>query len=69
MSPKQKKVQLRLEEVLKEKGISKYRFAKLLGKNTSNVFVYFKPGYSPNLSTLEKWAEVLDCKVSDLIKE
>lgn len=69
MAGKKKKIRLRLEEVLKEKGVSKYRFAQLLGKNTSNVAVYFREGYSPNLATLAKWAEVLDCKVKDLIDE
>ena len=67
--PKRKPVRLRLEEVLKKKGITKYRFAKLLGKSTSHVAVYFREGYRPTLTTLEKWAEVLDCKVKDLIDE
>ena len=66
---KRKKVKIRLDEVLQEKGISKYRFAKLLGKTTSNVAVYFRKDYKPNLSTLEKWAEVLDCKIRDLIED
>ncbi len=69
MAPKKKKVKLRLEAILKDKGITKYKFAQLLGKTTSNVAVYFRDGYSPNLDTLVKWAEVLDCKVRDLIDE
>jgi len=66
---RKKAVRLRLTEVLAEKGVTKYRFAKLLGKNTSNVFVYFREGYKPTLATLERWAQVLDCKVRDLIEE
>lgn len=64
-----KKVGLRLEEVLDEKNVTKYRFAKLLGKNTSNIFVYFNKDYNPTLRTKEKWAKILKCKISDLIDE
>ena len=64
-----KKVGLRLEEVLDEKNVTKYRFAKLLGKNTSNIFVYFNKDYNPTLRTMEKWAKILKCKISDLIDE
>lgn len=66
---KKREVRLRLTEVLNEKGITKYKFAKLLSKSTSNVSVYFRKGYKPNLATLEKWAEVLDCSVKELIDE
>jgi DNA-binding Xre family transcriptional regulator len=69
MGKKTKKPRLRLGEVLKEKGISKYKLAQLLGKHTSAVAVYFKEGYNPTFSTLTSWAEVLECKVSDLIDE
>lgn len=60
---------LMLGKVLEEKGITKYRFAKLLGKSTSNVAVYFRKGYKPNLTTLEAWAGVLGCSVRDSIEE
>ena len=66
---KRKKVQLRLREVMDEKGISSYRLAKLLDKNASNVFVYLQKDYNPTLRTLEKLAIILDCKVCDLIDE
>lgn len=66
---RKKKLKLRLEDVLKEKGVTKYGFAKLLNKSTSNVAIYFRKDYKPNLSTLEKWAEVLDCKISDFFDE
>lgn len=69
MPVRKKKVKLRLEALLKEKGITKYRFAQLLGKTTSNVAVYFRPGYSPRLDTLIEWAEALDCKVRDFLDE
>ncbi|MCC7442670.1 MAG: helix-turn-helix transcriptional regulator [Bdellovibrionales bacterium] len=69
MQPRKKRVKLRLDVVLKEKGVSKYKFSKLLNKSTSNVAVYFRKDYNPNLSTLVRWAEVLDCRVRDLIDE
>jgi transcriptional regulator with XRE-family HTH domain len=58
-----------LAKVLKQKKMTKYRFAKLIGVETSNVAKYFKPGYDPRLSTLEKWAEALKISVKDLIED
>lgn len=58
-----------LAEVLKKKGISKRRFAKMLGVQYAGVFRYFRPGYDPKLSTLTRWAKALKVKVRDLIKE
>lgn len=69
MEKKKKKPRICLEKVLKDKGVTKYKFAQLLGKSTANVAVYFRDGYNPNFSTLVKWAEVLRCKVSDFIDE
>lgn len=58
-----------LNKVLKEKKITKYRFAKMLKMESSNLTKVFKPGYDPKLSTLEKWAKALDCSVTDLIED
>lgn len=69
MVKKAKRPRLRLAEVLKEKEVSKYKLAKLLKKNSSNVMVYFKETYNPTFSTLVSLAEVLECKVCDLIDE
>lgn len=49
--------------------MTKYRFAKLIGVEYSNVVRYFKIDYNPRLSTLEKWAEVLKVSVKDLIED
>ena len=69
MMKKRKSPSICLASVLKKKHISKYRFARLLGKETSNVAVYFRKGYSPNFKTLIAWSEALDCKISDFIDE
>jgi DNA-binding Xre family transcriptional regulator len=69
MGKKRKKPKVNLEAVLKKKGVTKYKFAQMLGKHTSNVSVYFHEDYNPNFSTLVTWAEALDCKVSDFIEE
>jgi transcriptional regulator with XRE-family HTH domain len=69
MAKKAKKSGLRLEAVLKEKGITKYRLAKLLGKPTSNISVFFRADYDPRFSTIVSWAEAIGCKVRDLIDE
>lgn len=60
---------LALDRILKKKKITKYRFAKLLGIATPSVFRFFRPNYDPKLSTLEKWAEVLEVKIRDLYLE
>lgn len=60
---------VRLNEVLKQKKITKYAFAKLIGAETSNVAKYFKPDYDPKLSTIAKWAKALNVSVKDLIQD
>lgn len=59
-----------LAKILKKKGLSKYKFAQLIGmQDRSNLVRCFKPGYDPRLSTLEKWAKALDVSVKDLIED
>lgn len=62
-------IKIRLEAVLREKGISKRGFAKLLGIDYANVFRFFRKGYDPKLSTLQEWAKTLGVKISDLYEE
>jgi len=58
-----------LAKVLKEKKITKYRFAKLIGSEYSNIVPYFKPNSDPRLSTVSKWAKALKVSVRDLIDD
>jgi len=58
-----------LAKVLKEKKMTKYRFAKLIGSEYSNIIRFFKPNYDPRLSTLEKWAKALKVSVKDLVED
>ena len=60
---------IRLAEILKQKKITKYRFAKLVGVEATNVTKYFKPGYDPKLSTLDRWAKALEVSVRDLVQD
>ena len=46
--------QVSLEKILKQKKMTKYRFAKLIGVEYPNVVKYFKPGYDPRLSTVDR---------------
>jgi transcriptional regulator with XRE-family HTH domain len=62
-------MKLKLATILEKKKISKYRLAQLLEVPTPSVFRYFRAGYDPKLSTLEKIAKVLDIKVRDLLDE
>jgi len=58
-----------LGDVLKKKKLSKRKFAQMLGMNYNNVFRLFRKGQNPTLSTLNKWAKLLGCRVRDLLKE
>ncbi|WP_413942703.1 helix-turn-helix domain-containing protein [Bdellovibrio sp. HCB-162] len=60
---------VRLAQVLKQKKVTKYAFAKMIGAETSNVAKYFKPDYDPKLSTVAKWAKALNVSVKDLIED
>ena len=62
-------VKLKLDQILKQKKMSKYKLAQVLGLPTASIFRYFKPEYDPKLSTLEKWAKVLDVRIRDLYEE
>lgn len=61
--------QLRLEEMLKKRKMSRYRFAQLEKKHYNTVVRYFRDGYDPKLSTLERWARILKCRIRDLYRE
>lgn len=60
---------LKLAHMLERKGLSKRQFAKLLGVSYPAVFRYFRDGYDPKLSTLKRWAKVIECKIKDLYDE
>jgi hypothetical protein len=58
-----------LEKVLEQKKISKRQFAFMIKADYPTTFRYYRPGYDPKLSSLEKWAKALKVKIRDLIKE
>lgn len=58
-----------LGEYLAKTRISKRQFAKRLGIRYENVFRLFREGYDPKFSTINRWAQVLKCRVRDLIRE
>jgi DNA-binding XRE family transcriptional regulator len=60
---------LKLDKVLKEKGITKYGFAKALDLKPPSVQQFFREGYNPKLQTMAEWAVALDCEISDLFDE
>jgi len=60
---------LLLARALEKKGLSKRKFSAMLGISYPHVFRFFRPNYDPKLSTLEKWARVLNMKIRDLIQE
>jgi transcriptional regulator with XRE-family HTH domain len=60
---------LALAKALKKKRISKRQFAIRLGMRYENVFKLFRNGRNPKLSTLNKWAKIIGCRVRDLLEE
>ncbi len=58
-----------LNKILERKKISKRQFAKLLKMDYPSVFRFFRPGYDPKLSTLERWAKVLNVKLKELLED
>jgi transcriptional regulator with XRE-family HTH domain len=60
---------LLLAQTLKRKGMSKRKFAKLLGMKYGNVFRLFHKEYDPKFSTLIAWSKALGVKISDLYSE
>lgn len=58
-----------LAKILKKKGLSKYRFAQLLGQPAYTVYPYFSKDFNPTLRTLEKIARALKVAIHELIEE
>lgn len=56
-----------LGEMLKNRGLSRKKFAELLGVKPTVVSRFFKHGYDPQASTLLLWAEILNCSLDDLV--
>lgn len=56
-------IQLRIAEILKEKGISKTEFAEMMGVKKQNVNLLLETN---NLKKLEEIANVLGVKLTDL---
>jgi len=61
-------MKMTLDEVLKKKGISGYKFAEKLGVKPHALTPTRKPGYNPKLTTLLKWCIQLDCDINELFE-
>jgi DNA-binding Xre family transcriptional regulator len=59
-------ITLRIEEILKERGISKTQFAEMMGVKKQNVNLLIETN---NIRKIEEIAEKLNLKFSDLITE
>lgn len=60
---------LRLKEILAQRGITLKDFAQLSGISQSNLSNYLNGNISPTLDTLKKMASFLDIDVVELFKE
>ncbi len=56
-----------LQKVLDRKGITQYRFAKMLGISPGEAFRWCQEGYNPTLKTLIRIADVLNVGLDDLV--
>lgn len=62
-------VKLKLEATLEARGITRSRFAKhFLEEHPNRMTIVRKPGYDPKLSTLVRWATLLQCDVNELFE-
>lgn len=59
----------RIKEVLEEKGIKQVWLAEQLGKSFNTVNGYVQNRNQPSLEVLYQIAEILNIKVSELLKE
>ena len=60
---------LRLKEILAQRGITLKDFAQLSGISQSNLSNYLNGNISPTLDTLKKMASFLEIEVVELFKE
>lgn len=60
---------LRLKEILAQRGMTLKDFAQLSGISQSNLSNYLNGNISPTLDTLKKMASFLDIDVVELFKE
>ena len=63
------KIELRIDEVLKEKKMSQVELARKINKSKITINYWCSNKNFPSLVTLSEIAQVLKVKVSDLIKE
>jgi transcriptional regulator with XRE-family HTH domain len=62
-------IELRIDEVLREKKMSQVELSKKLNKSKVSVNYWCSNKNYPSLKTLSEISKVLKVKVSDLIKE
>lgn len=60
---------LRLKEILAQRGVTLKDFARLSGISQSNLSNYLNGNISPTLDTLKKIASFLNIDVSELFRE
>jgi putative transcriptional regulator len=62
------KVELRIDEILEDRGKSAYWLAKELGMGHGNLYVYRKNKVKAmNLELLARMCELLECDIADLM--
>ena len=59
---------LRIDEILKEKGISNTEFAELIGVSVTSASAFKTGNIKPKFDTLVKIAEVLEVDIRQLFK-
>lgn len=62
-------MELRLKEILAQRGITLKEFAQMSGISQSNLSNYLNGNISPTLDTLKKIASFLNIEIVELFKE
>jgi transcriptional regulator with XRE-family HTH domain len=60
---------LALNRILKARGISRREFARRMEVDRGTAYKYFRADYNPTLSTLNKIARAIKCRVRDLLAD
>lgn len=62
-------VKISIRKLRRDKGLSQFELAELLGINQSAVAQWETGKTAPNFKRLKKLAEILGCSVDDLMKD
>ena len=58
---------MNIKKMREKRGLTQKQLAELMGVKQSNISRWEAGTYQPNATTLKKMADVLNCRIDDLI--